>query len=89
MTEGIERVTLEKAAEHLKDKIRTAFVELLPEEQWKEMVSKWQGKWSIDGQSQISEAINSWLTANSKALIESTVQALAGRAAQNLIQGIR
>lgn len=139
MTESIERVTLENAAEQLKAKIRTAFVELLPDEQWKEMVAAelkrftgptmtrdnysarstetpsafskicsevfsehikaeikatlasadWQGKWGNNGKEQISEAIGVWLTANSKALIESTVQALAGSAAQQLVQGMR
>lgn len=34
----IEKVTLENAAEQLKTKIRHAFVELLPDEQWKSMV---------------------------------------------------
>jgi len=133
---SIEKVTLENAAEQLKSKIRTAFVELLPEEQWKEMVStelkrfmaqsmksdgynrsiempsafsqicsevfteylkvqiknllastEWGVNWN--GKPQISEAISAWLTANSKALIESTVQAMAGSAAQQLIQNMR
>ncbi len=139
MAEAIERVTLENAAEQLKSKIRSAFIELLPDEQWKEMVAaelkrftqeteefdryqqrhvrapsafskictevftehikaqiknqlasaEWQGKWGAAGNQQISEAIGSWLTTNSKALVEATVQALAGQAAQNLVQGMR
>ena len=39
MTDTIEKVTLESAAEQLKLKIRNAFVELLPDEQWKAMVT--------------------------------------------------
>ena len=136
---SIEKVTLENAAEQLKSKIRTAFVELLPEEQWKEMVTaelkrftettsrydtyaskhieqpsefgklckevfsehlkaeikallvskEWQGQWGNTGREQISDAIGAWLTANAKPLIESTVQALAGQAAQQLVSGMR
>ncbi len=139
MPEALERVTLENAAEQLKAKIRTAFVELLPEEQWKEMVAaelkrfttptqeksygmtnaivtpsafskicndvlaeyvktemvallqgpEWRGQWGQDGHEMISVAIKSWLTENSQALIESTVQALAGGAAQRIIQMMR
>ena len=35
---GLETVSLESAAEQLKDKIRSAFVDIIPPEQWKAMV---------------------------------------------------
>lgn len=139
MSDSIERVTLENAAEQLKTKIRTAFVELLPEDQWKAMVAEelkrftqetreqtyaggpyrtvpsafsvichevfsahikseikgmlsspeWQQQFGASGRAQASEAVKEWLTANSKQLIESTVQALAQGAAQQLINGMR
>jgi hypothetical protein len=50
---------------------------------------EWQGKWGNDGRQQISEAVKAWCTEHSKSLIESTVQALAGSAAQQLVQGMR
>lgn len=136
MTNSIERVTLENAADQLKAKIRSAFVELLPEEQWKEMVAaelkrfaeptternyhgsttnpsglsklchevftehikaelkallaspEWQTVWTNQGYS-LPVAIKSWLTENSTRLIESTVQALAGQAAQRVLESMR
>ncbi len=139
MTNTIERVTLENAAEQLKSKIRTAFVELLPEEQWKEMVTtelkrftehkpaerdgygnwrpegsefskicrevftehikteiksllngpEWHSAWGNDGRQQISSAIKAWLTEHSVSLIQATVQAMAGQAAQHIVSGMR
>ncbi len=136
MTESIEKVTLENAAEQLKAKIRMAFVELIPDEQWKEMVTselkkflqvqsippasswgdtkfvpseftkicdqvfreyirteiqtmlgspEWRETWTHNGRHMLSDAIKSWCTENSQKLIESTVQARAGQAAQALI----
>lgn len=133
MSDSIQKVTLENAAEQLKLKIRNAFVELLPDEQWKEMVAtelkrftqptetdyrgkvmpsafsvicnevfadylkaeikavlqspEWRENWGTP-QPQISVAIKAWLTENSAQLIQSTVQALASQAAQNLITGM-
>jgi len=40
MAGNIERVTFENAAEKLRDQIKTAFVELIPEDQWNDMVRK-------------------------------------------------
>jgi len=37
---NIERVTFESAAEKLREQIKTAFVELIPEDQWNDMVRK-------------------------------------------------
>lgn len=139
MTESIEKVTLENAADQLKAKIRMAFVELLPEEQWKAMVTaelkrftedkpamrdgygnwqpggsefskicrdvftehikneiralvcspEWHGSWGPDGKQKISEAIKSWLTDNSQQLVQATVQAMIGQAAQQLVGIVR
>ena len=36
----IEKVTFQDAAEKLRDSIRSAFVEIIPEDQWKDMVRK-------------------------------------------------
>lgn len=135
MTDSIQKLTLENAAEQLKLKIRSAFVELLPEEQWKQMVEaelkrftqptreqrynggpfeekpsgfealcreafteylkteiktllqspEWREKWGSSTRPQISDAIQTWLTAHSAELIQSTVQTLAGQVAQQLI----
>ncbi len=135
---SIEKVTLESAAEQLKLKIRNAFVELLPDEQWKAMVTaelkaftepggnidqwghrrepppsefsrickevfaehiksyikallsspEWQGKYGFKGE-EVSDAIKAWLTDNSAALIQSTVQAMAQQAASSLISIMR
>lgn len=138
MTDSIEKVTLENAADQLKAKIRMAFVELLPEEQWKAMVMaelkrfttdtterdwngnhkrvpsafesicrevltehtkneiralvcspEWHGSWGPDGKQQISEAIKSWLTDNSQQLVQATVHAMIGQAAQQLVGAVR
>ena len=139
MADNIERVTLENAADQLKQKIRMAFVELLPEEQWKEMVAAelkrfteatseynhyqskhipvpsafskicsevfteylkteiktvlmspdWSSGWGNNGREKISGAIKAWCTEHSQALIESTVQALAAGAAQQLVSTMR
>lgn len=136
----IEKVTLENAAQQLKSKIRMAFVEMIPDEQWKEMVTaelkrfmhmqeippswsggevklvpsdftrvcsevftefvrgeikatlsspEWRESWSGSGRPQISEALKSWCTENAPKLIEHTVQALAGSAAQAVLQNMR
>lgn len=44
MGEEIEKINTESLADKVKDRIRAAFVELIPEEQWKAMVSR-----EIDG----------------------------------------
>ena len=136
MSDSIQKVTLENAAEQLKLKIRNAFVELLPEEQWKDMVEtelkrftetttqpkysgsfekvevpsqfsvicrevfgayikeevskilqspEWREQWGSGQRGEISAEIKAWLTEHSKEIIQSTVQALAGQAAQQLI----
>jgi len=140
MTSTIEKVTLENAAEQLKSKIRLAFVELIPDEQWKEVVTselkrftrlqeipptwsggevklvpseftkvcdqvftefvrseikatlnspEWQEKWVGGGRPMISDALKNWCTDNASKLIEHTVQALAGQAAQAVLQNLR
>lgn len=135
MTE-IARVSLESAAEQLRDKIRSAFVELLPPEQFQQMVkaeltafmdnntnshdaryntrvstfrsvcydvfrehvtkdlktllasAEWQEQWKGGGGPNLSDAIKAWLTENAQQIVAATIQELAGRAAQTLVQRI-
>ncbi len=138
MTDAIEKFDINAAAEKLKAQIRSAFIELLTPEQFKDMVqtelkrfteeqkhqdhwgkvtpgpseftklcreifaehiktelkallnsSEFQGQWGSNGRQEISEAVRSWLTANSKELIQSTVLALAGDAAQQMVESLR
>ena len=134
MTDTIEKVTLENAAEQLKAKIRLSFVELLPDDQWKAMITaelkrftqpsrasydsreipsvfsavctevftnfvkseiralmdspEWRLSWDSSGKTQVGDAVKSWLTDNSAALIQATVQALAASAAQHIVSGL-
>ena len=136
MTEpaAITTVSIENAAEQLKAKIRSAFVELIPPEQWTAMIVEelkrftestpaTHDRWNNVATSarpslfseicreqysavlrekvvevlqspefsaqvwngEVSKVIKEWLTENSEKLIQSTILALAGHAAQNLI----
>jgi hypothetical protein len=139
MTDQIEKFDINAAAEKLKLQIRSAFMELLTPEQFKEMVSvelkrflepsseysayqaktiqtpsafsklctevfgeyvkeeikqtlaspEWQAQWGQESRPKISAAIKDWLTANSQKIIESQLIALAGQAAQSLVENLR
>ncbi|HWA29049.1 MAG TPA: hypothetical protein VG734_25590 [Lacunisphaera sp.] len=128
-------MTLENAADRLKDAIRAAFIELLPPDQWKAMVEtelrrfmsssrdtysnngkpsafselcegvfreyvkaelkamlatpEWQQQWSADGKQLLSDAVKDWLTRHQQELVISTVQALAGQAAQSVLSTLQ
>lgn len=136
MTNNLAKIDLDQAAQQLVTKIRSTFVELLTEQQWKNMVetelkrftethrepiyaggretrevpsefskicrevftahiksevqdvlksAEWQEVWRSNGQPEISECIKQWLTEHSQQIIQSTIQSLAGQAAQQLI----
>lgn len=74
---GFSKICSEVFAEHLKEEIRKIL-----------RSPEWSSKFLNNGSTTISDAIKAWLTENSAALVQSTVQALAAQSAQHIVQGI-